>query len=766
MTNRKIVAIAIVAILLALAASHLTYDEGDRDLTWSYMESYNPDAAETLAKYTDDLTVRTATHFALLNAGVSETLLGDYPINWDNMVGACGIDCKGDPDSKASVKDLKTMIGEAGPLKSAIADGTPLIANGLAAPIFEFTDGKTEGYTNADSTIMRFCVYVESEHDTDLDGEMDLVKVFLQVPRSAMEGKYKAPVIFEARVYSAGTGEAVYDFESSDFDIDRMYDSPEPRKQSGTADPMEHALASEQSEWYYEDVRGEMMAFERLDALDDLLVRGYAFATASGIGTYGSDGIQTCQTDVEMEAYRSIVEWFAGDAVAYTDRTSNIAIKADWCSGDVGMLGRSYAGCSCIALAAMGIDNLKAVYEYSGMESMYNYVNSQGCAMYPGESYLAFYTSETGSAIMDEEEWERVKDTHLAYWGKVKELEKANNGDYNSEWARRAVAEVIPSDTAVMICHGLKDYNVVADCAYITYMRFVDAGMDVKVILHQGGHDYLSSGTGSYDLMIGREMSSAVVNRWFSHYLFSADNKVEEMPDILMQSADCISWTSVDGWGDGEMKEYRFPSDTVTLAKSDLDYGAVSRAEQIVDLDYGTYLMDIEDTGTVDGRGVFHLRIKTDDLGREMLPVSVYLFDVSEKEFEFVDYVLDEAGKVTVKEAASWVGGGLGNYDILNFETMKGKAKLVTYGYADLYNPTSTKDPETCAERTELDSDWYDYDIYLNCTKYEVAEGHHMVAAITPLLIPTGYVDRMLQFIDEYSFTVDLRNSWVSIPFS
>lgn len=762
----KIIAVIAVVVLLCTAGAYLIRGEDNQELTWSYLESYNPEAAKTLSGYTDDLTLRTASHFAMLDAGVTESLLGDYPAYWDCMAEACGIDLDGDPDSQATVNNLRTLIGMAEPLKNAINEGRPLIANGVAAPIFEFTDGKTEGYTNTDSTVMRFCVYVESEHDMDLDGKRDLVKVFIQVPRSAMEGNYKAPVIYEGRAYSAGTGEEVLEYESSEFDIDAMYNSPVPRTPEGKADPMEHALASEQSEWYYEDTRGGKMAYDRIDSFDDLLVRGFAFAMSSGTGTLGSEGMQTCKSDLEMEAHKSVIEWFAGKAVAYTDRTKNIAITADWCNGNVGMLGRSYSGNTSISLAGMGIDNLKAIYEYSGMDGMYNYINSQGCCMLTEQTYLDYFSSLYTSIINDEKEWDKVSKIHLAYCGKLKELEMANKGDFNSEWAKRESTNIVPSSTAVLICQGLNDYNVVADGAYSAYRNLVDANMDIKVILHQGGHDYLSDGTGRYDLLVDGMRNSVLVNKWFSHFLFGADNDVMEMPNVMVQSADCESWTAYDGWGNGTIRDYAFPSDTVTLAKSDLDYGELDHAEQIVHLDNGTYLLDINDTGLIDGRGVFHLRISTNDLGRDMLPVSVYLFDVSDEEFDYVDYTLGEADKVTIAEKASWVGGGLCNYDILDFKTITDKVKIVSYGYADLYNPTSTKDPTTCAERTELDGGWYDYNIYLNATLYKVQEGHHLMAAITPLPVATGYSYQMAEDIDDYSFTLDLENSWVSIPFS
>ena len=44
----------------------------------------------------------------------------------------------------------------------------PVFENGLAQPVFKFTDGKTgEKYDPATSSIVRYCVYVESDYDMD-----------------------------------------------------------------------------------------------------------------------------------------------------------------------------------------------------------------------------------------------------------------------------------------------------------------------------------------------------------------------------------------------------------------------------------------------------------------------------------------------------------------------------------------------------------------------------------------------------------------------
>lgn len=46
----------------------------------------------------------------------------------------------------------------------------------MPQPVLNVTDPYEEGYTNEGSDILRFVVYVETDHDTDLDNKADLVK--------------------------------------------------------------------------------------------------------------------------------------------------------------------------------------------------------------------------------------------------------------------------------------------------------------------------------------------------------------------------------------------------------------------------------------------------------------------------------------------------------------------------------------------------------------------------------------------------------------
>ena len=81
------------------------------------------------------------------------------------------------------------------------SDAGMQFTDGMAQPILTYSAPDTP---NDDSEILRLCVYVETDHDTDGDGMADLVKVFLQLPRLAAEGQYAAAAIYDPTPYPAG----------------------------------------------------------------------------------------------------------------------------------------------------------------------------------------------------------------------------------------------------------------------------------------------------------------------------------------------------------------------------------------------------------------------------------------------------------------------------------------------------------------------------------------------------------------------------------
>ena len=75
---------------------------------------------------------------------------------------------------------------------NASAESALVVKDGMLQPILRYSDPRAADYSNENSDILRYCVYVETDHDTDSDGMADLVKVMVQVPRAAAEGRYKA----------------------------------------------------------------------------------------------------------------------------------------------------------------------------------------------------------------------------------------------------------------------------------------------------------------------------------------------------------------------------------------------------------------------------------------------------------------------------------------------------------------------------------------------------------------------------------------------
>jgi len=98
-------------------------------------------------------------------------------------------------------------------------------------------------------------------------------------------------------------------------------------------------------------------------------------------------------------------------------------------------------------------------------------------------------------------------------------------GDYNDFWsARDLLPHVKDIKAAVLLAHGLNDYNVVPSHSVRIYDEMKARGLPVSMYLHQGGH--------------GGNPPADMLNRWFSHYLYGVDNGVEKDPPVwIVQDA-------------------------------------------------------------------------------------------------------------------------------------------------------------------------------------------------------------------------------------
>lgn len=543
-------------------------DDGQQVSTYAALEA---------SAQSGGLTKLNAVKYILLDCGMKETQFPSGDSDYIAMAKSVGIaDDKFDGSAACSLEELHTMENSTAAvnLRNAVKNGTPLFVDGVAQPIFPYTSGvpTKDGYSNDKSDIIRYSVYVETNYDTDGDGKLDLVKALVQLPRAAAEGKYKAAAIYDARPYITGCTDYGrsrgfnYKNADTDYDLDTLYGSAAPRDAQGEMSTMDAAKNASADEWYYLSPYESypnypFYDYEDLDWYDYFLVRGYAAIEVGGLGTRGSEGLETCGTDVETDAFKCVIEWLTGNRVAYTDKESNIEIKADWSNGNVAMTGRSYGGTTDFAVASTGVKGLKTIVPVAGIASWYEYTNSQGISTSDNPAYSDNLGLYCAGRYIDEDDWNSIKDTYQAYLNRIYNDQVALNGDYGTHWATRdytAGNTGKKTDNGLtydnfscpaLIVHGLNDTNVRTKQFQLMYDAFKNAKQNVKLLLHQGAHitpDYDSHKT---SLLIGDETYNGILNKWFSHYLYDQNNGAEKMATVTVQSNIVDGgWSTSDTW--------------------------------------------------------------------------------------------------------------------------------------------------------------------------------------------------------------------------
>ena len=658
----------------------------------------------------------------------------------------------------------------------------PVFENGLAQPVFPFTDGKTgEKYDPATSDIVRYCVYVESDYDMDGDGKRDLVKVFVQVPRSAAEGNYKAATLFEARPYCAGVQEDGYDHmkevaekEYRKFDLADLDHKAAPRVPSGSASALDLALKADPSDWYYKDKGStNSMVYENIDSFNYYLVRGFAVIVSAGFGALGSDGFNYVGSEYERDAFKSAVEWIHGDRVAYADREGTITTKADWANGNVAMTGRSYAGTMPFAVATTGVEGLKTIVPVAGIADWYSQQNMQGAQRYwPKEmlnSFLAYYCS---SRYNDSTLSEKQLDDIAAFHHELSLQQLKCGFDYDEKfWGSgnyRLNADKIKCPA--LIVQGLNDENVSTKQFEMMLKSFQKAGQTVKAILHQGPHITPTMPNKGYGILIDGKFYDDIVNEWISHYLYGVENQAEDMPAVLVQTNhDQRKWETSASWDTGH--SMKLTSGSTGTAVIDTDWEAAGISAKNFDDVMGTTSTNMgqryvtrpfEKAVTIQGTVCLHLKaaLKDGDAGADFHPenrndvdtltmklgasrisgrmddveIAVLLCDVCDTEFDSIQTTDPERNIIpvtTVKEGGIINGGDLPAFDEAEFTTVHKKYRVITRAFADLCNPEAGYEPETAANSIELKKgEYHDYHIYLNATRYTVEPGHSLAIVI------------------------------------
>ena len=658
----------------------------------------------------------------------------------------------------------------------------PVFENGLAQPVFPFTDGKTgEKYDPATSDIVRYCVYVESDYDMDGDGKRDLVKVFVQVPRSAVEGSYKAATLFEARPYCAGVQEDGYDHmkevaekEYRKFDLADLDHKAAPRVPSGSASAMDLALKADPSDWYYKDKGStNSMVYENIDSFNYYLVRGFAVIVSAGFGALGSDGFNYVGSEYERDAFKSVVEWIHGDRVAYADREGTITTKADWANGNVAMTGRSYAGTMPFAVATTGVEGLKTIVPVAGIADWYSQQNMQGAQRYwPKEmlnSFLAYYCS---SRYNDSTLSEKQLDDIAAFHHELSLQQLKCGFDYDEKfWGSgnyRLNADKIKCPA--LIVQGLNDENVSTKQFEMMLKSFQKAGQTVKAILHQGPHITPTMPNKGYGILIDGKFYDDIVNEWITHYLYGVENQAEDMPAVLVQTNhNQREWETSASWDTGHSMKLTSGSTGTTVIDTDWETAGISTknfddvmSTTSTNMGQRYVTRPFEKAVTIQGTVCLHLKaaLKDGDAEADFHPenrndvdtltmklgasrisgrmddveIAVLLCDVCDTEFGSIQTTDPERNIIpvtTVKEGGIINGEDLPAFDEAEFTTVHKKYRVITRAFADLCNPEAGYEPETATNSIELKKgEYHNYHIYLNATRYTVEPGHSLAIVI------------------------------------
>jgi X-Pro dipeptidyl-peptidase len=373
----------------------------------------------------------------------------------------------------------------------------PVFVNGMAQIVPAFQDS---------SGWIRQNLWVETDFDSDRDGRKDRVHVQVTRPGQTGSGGLKVPVIYASSPYYAGTSRGL-EF----WDVKQELDAESPPRGPMAGPPY----------------RADRTRISN-SLVNTWVPRGFAVVHSEASGTGRSQGCPTVGDHPEIAPMKFVVDWLNGRARGFTTPTGAEEVRATaWSTGKVGMIGTSYEGTLPLAAATTAVKGLEVVIPVAPNTSYYHYYRSNGLVRSPGGflgedvdvlyDFVASGDTANGARANCDRIWK-----HGIFAGK-KGQDRAT-GDYNDFWkARDLLPRVKKIKSAVLLAHGLNDYNVVPSHSVRIYEALQERGRPVSLYLHQGGH--------------GGNPPAEMINRWFSHYLYGVENGVTRDPPVWIVEA-------------------------------------------------------------------------------------------------------------------------------------------------------------------------------------------------------------------------------------
>ncbi len=372
-----------------------------------------------------------------------------------------------------------------------------------AVPVFENGSAQiVPAFAEAEDWI-RHDLWVETEFDTDGDGNKDRMHVAVTRPEQTDSQGLKLPVVYISSPYFAGVAP---DVEGLFWNVKHeLGEVPEDRVHPQVTRTGERPIISN-------------------SGIKTWVPRGYIVVHSSSPGTGLSQGAPTVGGDNESLAPKAVIDWLNGRAKGYTTPYGGKEVEAYWTTGKVGMTGTSYNGTLTLAAATTGVEGLEAIIPVAPNTSYYNYYRSNGLVRSPG-GYLGEDIDVLYDFIHSGDESKRAYNNASVRDKEMKNGMDRSTGDYNDFWdGREYLNDMDDMQAAMLMSHGFNDWNVMPDHSYKVYKAVKDKGLPVQLYYHQQGH--------------GGPPPIEMMNKWFSRYLHGIENEVENDPRVWIVRED------------------------------------------------------------------------------------------------------------------------------------------------------------------------------------------------------------------------------------
>jgi X-Pro dipeptidyl-peptidase len=277
--------------------------------------------------------------------------------------------------------------------------------------------------------------------------------------------------------------------------------------------------------------------------------RGYAVVLVDLAGTGRSQGCVDLGGPSDVRSATAVINWLNGRARAYTSPSSSAPMVADWSTGSVGMVGKSYDATIAEAVAATGVPGLKTIVPVEAISSWYDYYFSDG-ATYTGDSPATLVKGvETANGGQD-----CTTATNAVATG------SDTNGDLNAFWAQRDYLRTGWRATASeFVVAGLQDANVKTNNFGQWWSMLAAHNVPRKLWLAQTGH------VDPFDFR--RADWVRTLQQWFDYWLKGIQNGAMNQPMASVER-NPDQWVDDQTWPPADTRQTAFYPTANGLART------------------------------------------------------------------------------------------------------------------------------------------------------------------------------------------------------